>query len=73
MVYLGLLEQALLPLPPPSSLLLPPPHGLPRPARAGFVPFYVDRQPNAEYLKVQEGALSLYNKYEAGFGNLYRR
>jgi len=40
---------------------------------AGFLPFYVARQPNAEYLKVQEGSLSLYNKYEASFGNLYRR
>jgi len=40
---------------------------------AGFLPFYVARQPNAEYLKVQEGSLSLYSRYEVGFGNLYRR
>ena len=39
---------------------------------AGFLPFYVARQPNAEYLKVQEGSLSLYNRYEVGYGNLYR-
>merc|ERR1712086_322806 len=38
---------------------------------AGFLPFYVARQPNAEYLKVQEGQSTLYNRYEVGYGNLY--
>ena len=39
---------------------------------AGFLPFYVSRQPNAEYLKVQEGSITLFNRYEVAYGNLYR-
>ena len=39
---------------------------------AGFLPFYVTKQPNAEYLKVQEGSTTLYSRYEVGFGNQYR-
>ena len=39
---------------------------------AGFLPFYVTRQPNAEYLNVQEGKTTLFNRYEVGYGNLYR-
>jgi len=38
---------------------------------AGFVPFYVAKQPNAEYLKVQEGTQSLHSRYEVAYGNTY--
>jgi len=36
---------------------------------AGFFPFYVSKQPDADYMKVQEGSQSLYNRYEASYGN----
>ena len=36
---------------------------------AGFFPFYVSKQPDADYLKVQEGSQSLYNRYEVSYGN----
>lgn len=38
---------------------------------AGFIPFYVSKQPNAEYLKVQEGTQSLHSRYEIAYGNMY--
>mmetsp|Transcript_33500 Transcript_33500/g.81475 ORF Transcript_33500/g.81475 Transcript_33500/m.81475 type:complete len:256 (+) Transcript_33500:29-796(+) len=39
----------------------------------GFKPYYVVKQPGAEYLQVQEGAFSLYSKYEVGMGNVKRK
>ena len=36
---------------------------------AGFQPFYVARQPRAEYLQIQEGSRELWSRYEAAFGN----
>ena len=37
---------------------------------AGFHPFYVTKQTGAAYLKVQEGAQSLYSAYEISYGNV---
>lgn len=37
---------------------------------AGFHPFYVSKQQDAEYLQVQEGAQSLYSRYEVAYGNV---
>ena len=36
---------------------------------AGFLPFYVAKQPDAEYLRVQEGSQALYSKYEVAYSN----
>ena len=36
---------------------------------AGFVPFYIVKQPTARFLALQTGRLSLYSSYEASFGN----
>ena len=36
---------------------------------AGFLPFYVAKQPDAEYLRVQEGSQALYSKYEVAWSN----
>ena len=38
---------------------------------AGLSPFYVAKQPNAAYLKVQEGTASLHDRYEVAWGNSY--
>jgi len=38
---------------------------------AGFAPFYVAKQPDAAYLKVQEGVQSLHNRYEVAYGYTY--
>eukprot|EP00308_Calcidiscus_leptoporus_P020807 CAMPEP_0119357818 /NCGR_PEP_ID=MMETSP1334-20130426/6141_1 /TAXON_ID=127549 /ORGANISM="Calcidiscus leptoporus, Strain RCC1130" /LENGTH=52 /DNA_ID=CAMNT_0007372155 /DNA_START=75 /DNA_END=233 /DNA_ORIENTATION=- len=38
---------------------------------AGFSPFYVAKQPDAEYLKVQEGGQSLHSRYEVAYGYTY--
>ena len=35
----------------------------------GFLPFYVARQPSAEYLQIQVGASQLWSSYEVGLGN----
>ena len=37
---------------------------------AGFVPYYVAKQPTAKYLQVQEGTQSLYSRYEVSYGNI---
>ncbi|KAL3918995.1 MAG: hypothetical protein SGPRY_005794 [Prymnesium sp.] len=37
--------------------------------KAGFFPFYVSKQPDADYLKIQEGAQALYSRYEVSFGS----
>ena len=42
-------------------------------SNSGFKPFYVVKQPGAEYLQVQEGSFSLYNKYEVTLGNVKRK
>lgn len=39
---------------------------------AGFVPFYVARQPTAEYLQIQEGAKQLWSSWEVSMGNTRR-
>ena len=36
----------------------------------GFAPFYVAKQPGAEYLQIQEGTRQLYSSYEVGYGNV---
>ena len=38
---------------------------------AGFVPYYVAKQPTAKYLQVQEGLKSLYSRYEVSYGNIF--
>ena len=35
----------------------------------GFLPFYVKRQPSAEYLQIQVGESQLWSSYEVGLGN----
>ena len=42
-------------------------------SNSGFKPFYVVKQPGAEYLQVQEGSFSLYDKYEVTLGNVKRK
>jgi len=37
---------------------------------AGFHPYYVAKQTGANYLKVQEGSMSLFSSYEVGYGNV---
>ncbi len=37
--------------------------------QAGFAPFYIRQQEGAIYLKVQEGAHSLFSAYEVSYGN----
>jgi len=37
--------------------------------KAGFFPFYVAKQPAADYLKIQEGSSALYSAYEVSYGN----
>ena len=37
--------------------------------KAGFFPFYVAKQPAADFLKIQEGAQALYSHYEVSYGN----
>ncbi|KAL1525477.1 hypothetical protein AB1Y20_020333 [Prymnesium parvum] len=37
--------------------------------KAGFFPFYVAKQPNADYLKIQEGPQALYSRYEVSYGS----
>lgn len=36
----------------------------------GFMPFYVARHPNAEYLQIQVGESRLWSSYEVGLGNV---
>ena len=35
----------------------------------GFLPFYVARQPSAQYLQIQVGESQLWSSYEVGLGN----
>ena len=35
----------------------------------GFLPFYVDRHPSAQYLQIQVGESQLWSSYEVGLGN----
>jgi len=42
-------------------------------SNSGFKPFYIVKQPGAEYLQVQEGSFSLYSKYEVTMGNVKRK
>ena len=39
---------------------------------SGFVPFYVARQPTAEYLQIQEGTKQLWSRWEVSMGNTRR-
>jgi len=38
---------------------------------AGFFPYYVSKQPDAQYLDIQEGTTSLHSRYEVSYGNTY--
>ena len=42
-------------------------------SNSGFKPFYIVKQPGAEYLQVQEGSFSLFSKYEVSLGNVKRK